>query len=151
VRPDHAICGFHSATLSEEGYEETARLVGGLMGFTQVGAEGNRFRYAAPGGGPGSLVDLLCAPDGQAAWRADFAQAGLNPTPVIDRTYFHSVYFREPGGVLFELATDPPGFTVDEPGERLGERLMLPEWLERHRADIERVLPRLTRSTDAGR
>jgi len=62
---------------------------------------------------------------------------------VIDRQYFHSVYFREPGGVLFELATDPPGFTIDEPAERLGEGLMLPPQYEPHRAEIETVLPPL--------
>jgi glyoxalase family protein len=73
--------------------------------------------------------------------REQVVQAGLQPTPVIDRQYFHSVYFREPAGVLFELATDPPGFTIDEPAERLGERLMLPPTYEPHRAEIEAVLP----------
>src|SRR5213075_2966675 len=68
-------------------------------------------------------------------------RAGLQPTPVIDRNYFHSVYFREPGGVLYELATTPPGFTVDEPIEHLGERLMLPAQYEPNRAQIEAVLP----------
>src|SRR5207253_10600214 len=68
-------------------------------------------------------------------------QAGLEPSPVIDRNYFHSVYFREPGGVLFELATDPPGFVIDEPVARLGERLMLPRQYEAHRAEIEAILP----------
>jgi glyoxalase family protein len=67
-------------------------------------------------------------------------------TPVIDRVYFHSIYFREPGGVLFEIATDPPGFLIDEPIDHLGERLMLPSWLEESRSDLERALPRLTRS-----
>ena len=66
----------------------------------------------------------------------------LQVTPVQDRTYFHSIYFREPGGVLFELATDPPGFGLDEPAETLGEELRIPEWLEPHRASIEaRLLP----------
>jgi glyoxalase family protein len=64
---------------------------------------------------------------------------------VIDRTYFHSIYFREPGGILFEIATDPPGFTVDEPASRLGERLMLPAWLETERRQVERGLPVLSR------
>lgn len=62
-------------------------------------------------------------------------------TPVIDRVYFRSIYFREPGGVLFEIATDSPGFAVDEPEERLGSRLVLPPWLERERASLEKVLP----------
>ena len=67
-------------------------------------------------------------------------------TPIIDRVYFHSIYFREPGGVLFEIATDPPGFATDEAVDHLGERLMLPPWLEGSRVDLERRLPRLTRS-----
>src|SRR2546422_1114596 len=73
--------------------------------------------------------------------RERVTRAGLEPTPVIDRNYFHSVYFREPGGVLFELATDPPGFAIDEPVTRLGERLMLPRQYEAHRAEIEAILP----------
>jgi len=67
-------------------------------------------------------------------------------TPIVDRVYFHSIYFPEPGGVLFEIATDPPGFAIDEPVEHLGERLMLPPWLEPSRRDLELRLPRLTRS-----
>jgi glyoxalase family protein len=67
----------------------------------------------------------------------------MNATPVIDRTYFHSVYFREPGGVLFEIATNPPGFTIDEKVEELGTHLMLPRWLESVRKDLEKVLPRV--------
>src|SRR5213076_647499 len=77
----------------------------------------------------------------QLGMRERVTQAGLEPTPVIDRNYFHSVYFREPGGVLFELATDPPGFAIDEPVARLGERLMLPRQYEAHRAEIEAILP----------
>jgi len=77
----------------------------------------------------------------QIALRNRIHELGANPTPVIDRAYFHSVYFHEPGGVLFEIATDPPGFTVDEPVERLGERLMLPAHLESYRSQIERRLP----------
>jgi glyoxalase family protein len=166
VAAAHAICGFHSATLSEEGYEETAKLVSGALGFEQIGTEGNRYRYAAPGNGAGAIVDVLCAPDGhfgrqgagtvhhiafraaddaeQIARRADLVAAGLNVTPVIDRAYFHSIYFREPGGILFEIATDPPGFAIDEAREHLGERLMLPKRLEPRRAEIERALPPLT-------
>jgi glyoxalase family protein len=69
--------------------------------------------------------------------------AGLNVSPVIDRNYFHSIYYREPGGVLFEIATDPPGFAVDELAGALGSKLMLPEWLEPHRAVLEATLPPL--------
>ncbi len=161
----NAITGFHSATLSEEGYEQTARLLEETMGMTFVGSEGNRFRYRA-GTGAGSLVDIVCSPDGrpgrlgtgtvhhiawrtandaqQLAWRRDLVQHGYNVSPVMDRTYFHSIYYREPGGVLFEIATDPPGFALDEPLDRLGERLMLPPQYEPARAELERVLPRLT-------
>jgi glyoxalase family protein len=110
-----------------------------------------------------NIVDILCLPNAQygmigvgtvhhVAWRtpsdeqqkmlrASIVKAGLNATPIIDRTYFHSVYFREPGGVLFEIATNPPGFTVDEKLEEIGTHLMLPKWLESVRKDLERALP----------
>ena len=169
VDREHAICGFHSATLSEEGYEQTARLLTETMKFSLVGNEGNRSRYKAGGGAPGATVDLLCTPDGrvgrlgtgtvhhiawrtpddaqQLQWRKELARLGYNVTPVIDRNYFHSIYYREPGGVLFEIATDPPGFAIDEPQEHLGERLMLPREYERQRPTLERVLPSLTLPT----
>jgi glyoxalase family protein len=165
VDPEHAICGFHSATLSEEGYEQTARLLTDTMGFAAAGQEGNRYRYQAAAGGAGGFVDVLCAPAGrpgrlgvgtvhhiawrtadesqQLEWRRDLARRGHNVTPVIDRTYFKSIYYREPGGVLFEIATDPPGFAADEPKEQLGTRLMLPHQYEPARAAIERMLPPL--------
>jgi catechol 2,3-dioxygenase-like lactoylglutathione lyase family enzyme len=166
VAAEHAICGFHSATLSEEGYEQTARLLTATMGFALAGSEGNRFRYQTERGGAGGIVDLLCSPDGrsgrlgtgtvhhiawrtpddaqQVEWRSTLARLGYNVTPVIDRNYFHSIYYREPGGVLFEIATDPPGFAIDESREHLGERLMLPRQYESDRAALERVLPRLS-------
>lgn len=170
VASEHAIGGFHGATLSVEGYEKTAKLLADVMGLQYVGTENNRYRYTVGAGEePGSIVDVLCAPDGrfgrpgagtvhhiawrtpddaeQVRWRADLVGGGYNVTPVMDRCYFHSIYFREPGGVLFEIATDPPGFATDEPRQHLGERLMLPDWLESDRADIERRLPRLTRPT----
>lgn len=165
VPPEHALRGFHSVTLSEEGYERTARLLTEVMGFQAEGGEGNRFRHRAGEGGAASIVDLLCEPDRrrgrlgagvvhhvafrtpddeqQQAWRARLAEAGRDVTPVMDRNYFRSVYFREPGGVLFEIATDPPGFTRDEPLEELGAGLRLPEWLEPRRAELERSLPQL--------
>ncbi|MBX5496260.1 MAG: VOC family protein, partial [Bryobacteraceae bacterium] len=77
----------------------------------------------------------------QVLWRS--ALQSYNVTPVIDRKYFHSIYFREPGGVLFEIATDPPGFAVDEPAEALGSRLQLPPWLEPRRAELEARLPKV--------
>ena len=77
----------------------------------------------------------------QLVWHERLVDLGYNVTPVIDRTYFHSIYFREPGGVLFEIATDPPGFTLDESLEELGNHLRLPPWLEPRRSQIEEVLP----------
>jgi glyoxalase family protein len=79
----------------------------------------------------------------QLAKRGEIEGQGVDITPVIDRQYFHSVYFREPGGVLFEIATDPPGFTIDEPAAELGTHLKLPPFYERSRSEIERVLPPL--------
>jgi glyoxalase family protein len=163
VDREHAICGFHSATLSEEGYEQTARLLTETMRFSLVGNEGDRFRYQASSGGAAATVDLLCKPAGrvgrlgtgtvhhiawrtpddaqQLQWRTELVRLGYNVTPVIDRNYFHSIYYREPGGVLFEIATDPPGFAIDEPHEQLGERLMLPRQYESQRPTLERILP----------
>jgi catechol 2,3-dioxygenase-like lactoylglutathione lyase family enzyme len=161
---EQAIRGFQSITISEEGYEDTARLLTKVMGFKVVGNERNRFRYrAGTGDGFASTVDLLCVPDAhhgsmgagvvhhvafrtpddveQTAWRNEIVSKGFNVSPVMDRTYFHSIYYREPGGVLFEIATDNPGFTADEPAEQLGTKLRLPPWLEPDRAVIERVLP----------
>jgi len=162
---EHAIHGFHRVTLWVEGGDPTEQVLVHTLGLRPVSQDGGTRRYAAGDGGPGMLVDVRSIggfPRGvggagtvhHVAWRVadDAAQlelreqvihAGLDPTPVIDRQYFHSVYFREPGGVLFALATDPPGFTIDEPAERLGEGLMLPPQYEAHRAEIETVLPPL--------
>jgi glyoxalase family protein len=168
----HAVCGFHSATLSEEGYEKTAALLFEVMGLTLVGSEANRYRYAA-GDRPGAIVDVLCTPDGrpgrlgggtvhhiafrtpddarQATWRTTLVERGYNVSPIMDRNYFHSIYFREPGGILFEIATDPPGFAIDESTEHLGEHLKLPRWLEPQRAIIEARLPPLVRGASTVR
>ncbi len=159
------ITGFHAVTLSESGYEATANLLVNSFGYRAAGSEGSRFRYQAEGDAPGRIVDLLCQPDGrrgtlgsgsvhhvafrahseaeQLEWRAALAQAGHNVTPVLDRQYFESIYFREPGGVLFEIATDPPGFTVDEAPDALGHSLKLPPSLEFERREIEAILPKL--------
>lgn len=164
VPPQQAIRGFRGVTLAEEGYEHTARLLTEVMGFRAAGSEGNRFRYRAAGDdGLAGTVDLLCVPDArrgsmgagvvhhvafrtpddeqQGAWWQTLIARGYNVSPVMDRQYFRSIYYREPGGVLFEIATDPPGFTADEQPEELGMRLMLPPWLEPHRSQIERSLP----------
>lgn len=163
VPPDCAIRGFHHVTLSENGYERTASLLTDTLGFTRVQEQGARFRYAASGGLPGTIVDLICVPEGRAGrvavgtvhhvawrtptdeqqvkWRKTIRDLQYNVTPVIDRTYFHSIYFHEPGGVLFEIATDPPGFAVDEPADKIGSSLVLPKWLESGRSELERILP----------
>jgi glyoxalase family protein len=165
IPPEHALCGFHGATLSLEAEEQTGAILSKLMGARLESSEGNRFRYTL-GNGPGrARIDLLCLPDGRSgtggtgtvhhiAWRTpddasqvaartELLSAGLNVSPVIDRNYFHSIYYREPGGVLFEIATDPPGFSVDESPDALGSKLMLPEWLEPHRSALEARLPPL--------
>lgn len=164
VPADQAIRGFHSVTLSEEGYEHTARMLTDVMGYTRAGESGNRFRFlAAPGKGLACYVDVLCSPDAphgrlgtgivhHVAFRVadDAAEGamlsvlnagGANVSPVMDRVYFHSIYYREPGGVLFEIATDVPGFTQDEPVDKLGQKLQLPPWLEKHRDQIQAALP----------
>jgi len=159
-----AIRGFHSATLGEDGMERTAALLTETMGFRAGGEERNRFRFTIGEGGASKIVDVLCSPDSaearmgagsihhiawrtpddaqQASWRDELAKLRYNVSPIMDRTYFHSIYFREPGGVLFEIATDPPGMAIDEP-DGLGSGLRLPEWLESNREEIERRLPRL--------
>ena len=164
VSPDYALAGFHSVTIAEEGYENTAKLLTDVMGFTSIGNEQNRFRYQAAGNNQcAAVVDLLCAPDArhgntgagvvhhiafrtpddaaQKTWHTKLAAKGFNVSPVMDRTYFHSIYYREPGGVLFEIATCNPGFTIDEPASQLGSTLMLPKWLEPHRSEILRIVP----------
>jgi glyoxalase family protein len=158
----NAIRGFHSATLVVPKREKTEALLADTFGFEPAGDDGGRRRFRAASGGPGALVDVVESHDGHAelgagsvhhiAWRtrdddsqADWlhalARQKLHVTPVQDRQYFHSIYFREPGGVLFEIATDPPGFALDESPERLGHELKLPEWLEPMRDRIERSLP----------
>lgn len=163
VPVDFAIRGFHHVTLSENGYERTASLLASTLGFKRIQEQGARFRYAASDGLPGTMVDLICAPEGrpgrvavgtvhhvawrtptneqQGKWREIIRDLQYNVTPIIDRTYFHSIYFREPGGVLFEIATDPPGFAVDEPADKIGSSLVLPSWLESERSELGRILP----------
>jgi len=163
VPAEHAIRGLHGVTLLEEGDELTDRLLRETLGFEQLGQEGQSQRYATPDAGPGLRVEVRTAsnlqpgivavgtvhhvafrvPDDrtQLALRATLAGLRYDVTPVLDRQYFHSIYFREPGGVLFEIATDPPGFTTDESPQELGAHLKLPPWLEPHRREIERALP----------
>jgi glyoxalase family protein len=164
VSAEHAVHGFHSVSAALEGYERTARLLTETFGYRLIDESENRFRFAsADDSASGRIIDLLCQPDTamgrvaagsvhhiafrakddaeQLRWREHLVDLGYNVTPVMDRDYFHSIYFREPGGVLFEIATDPPGFTLDEKLEELGTHLRLPRWLESARSQIEQILP----------
>jgi glyoxalase family protein len=167
VPAEHALRGFHSVSLSLDDGEDTARLLTATLGFAHAGDAGNRSRFiAAGGGGTGGIIDLVQTPNArpgrlgagsvhhialrtpddaqQLAWREKLTRLGYGVSPVMDRTYFHSIYFREPGGVLFEIATDPPGFIADESVEELGSRLRLPSWMESSRGCIEEILPKIT-------
>jgi glyoxalase family protein len=166
VPAEHAIRGFHGVTLLLESATKTAAILTDVFGFREVAREGSVIRFAAQGDVQGSIVDIYEAKGflrghqgvgsvHHIAFRAvDDAEQGrmaqklvsahgLHPTEQRDRNYFRSIYFREPGGVLFEIATDIPGFAVDEPVESLGHALKLPAFLERHRKEIENVLPDL--------
>lgn len=166
VPRERAIRGFHSVTLTQNKLEATARLLIDTMGYRRTGEAGSRFRLMTGKEGLGTIVDVLHTPDqphgnvaagtvhhvafrvgdddAQRTWQKRIADLRLDVTSILDRQYFRSVYFREPGGVLFELATDPPGFTLDEPVEELGTGLKLPPWLEGDRDRIEETLPRVT-------
>jgi glyoxalase family protein len=163
VPAERQIRGLHGARMRERSLDATTGFLAAALGFRQVGSEGGWHRWAV-GGGSGTFVDIAEAPGEQRgawgvgaihhlAWRVDDEEHQLavrgqiesfvQPTPVIDRFWFKSVYFREPGGVLLELATEGPGFAVDEDPRHLGEALVLPPWLEPDRDEIEAVLPKL--------
>ena len=164
VPAEHAVRGFHGVTLWEESLEETAGLLTRRFGFHKLGQEDNLHRYAAHAG-PGGVVDIQVAENfwpgvpgagtvhhvafwleddaAEQALRKELLEDGLAPTPAINRQYFRSVYFREPGGVLFEVATDPPGFTADEKVDELGTTLKLPPQYEEMRERLEATLPPL--------
>lgn len=165
VPMDQQIRGFHGATAWVRHAEPTARLLTEVFGLEAVAAEGNRTRYGLPGKKDGTHFDLVEDPSlpparhgagtvHHLAWRvpddathattrAAIEGAGFSVTPIIDRQYFHSIYLRDPNGLLFEVATDNPGFTVDEPLDELGAHLHLPPQYEPHRATIEAALPPL--------
>lgn len=165
VPVEHSIRGVYSVTLWQESCDLTGKLLTDSFGFDPVREQASIFRYAANGRGLGSVVDLRCVPglwagtmgagtvhhvafrapddDAQLRVRNELVAKGYNVTPQMNRDYFHSIYFREPGGVLFEVATDPPGFTIDESLDRLGRSLKLPEWLEPRRFEIEALLPNI--------
>lgn len=165
VAAEHAVRGFSGITLYLNDTEPTARVLEEVFGLTLAGSETSRQRYVAKNAVLGASIDLHHAPGAlpgttgsgtlhHIAFRAsdDLQQdamaerargLGLRPTEQLNRQYFRSVYFREPGGVLFEIATDDPGFTIDEPVEALGSTLKLPVWLEARRSEIENSLPKL--------
>ena len=163
VKANAATKGFYNVTLTLKTIKATAEILTDVFGYEQLKQEGDRYRFITGAIEGAAVIDLLEAP-GMAAghnaagtshhiafrvkdeniqmeFREKIAGRGLNPTPKIDRDYFYSVYFREPGGVLFELATENPGFTVDETLTELGSHLKLPKQFEPARKQIEKVLP----------
>jgi glyoxalase family protein len=169
IPAEHALRGFQGVTLLIENADRTGAILSDVFGFERVGQEGSIIRFRAPHAREGAVVDIYEAKGflpgrlgrgsvHHIAFRAvdDAEQAemvrkltenhAMRPTEQRDRNYFRSVYFREPGGILFEIATDIPGFAVDEPVATLGQALKLPEFLEPHRKEIEGVLPSLERA-----
>lgn len=163
VPEEHAIRGFNGVTLSLTDVERTVILLTDQMEHRLIDRKDNRYRYSA-GGSRGGFVDVVSLPDGQNGlsgagtvhhvafatdndntqleFRDKLLSGGMvHPTRVADRQYFHSIYFREPGGVLFEAATCDIGFTLDESVDNLGESLKLPPWEEKNRSSIEKYLP----------
>lgn len=166
IHADYAIRGFHHSNLSVQDAESTARVLTKLLGFEFHGQESEYLRFRHNLNDSGQIIDIqqndsatltgrmgkgiihhiafrVPDEDSQNEVREKILEAGLNPTAVIDRQYFKSVYFREPNGILFEIATDEPGFLIDEERDHLGENLRLPGWHESRRDEIEQRLPEL--------
>ncbi|TWV98723.1 ring-cleaving dioxygenase [Chitinophaga pinensis] len=165
VKAAHATKGFHSIVLNLRSIGPTANILTDVLGYKFLAQEGNRHRFITDAVQEAAIVDLIESPKESAGkggggtnhhvafrvandevlmqFRDKVLKKGLNITQKINRDYFYSLYFREPGGVLFELATNNPGFTVDEPLDQLGQHLKLPVQYESIRADIEKVLPAL--------
>ena len=165
VPAEYAIRGFHSSTLAVTDAAPTAAVLTNQMGYTQQAQDGHRIRYTVAAGGPGTYVDVTTDPAiprglngagtihhvafrtpddaSQVAARKTLLENSLHVSPVIDRAYFKSIYYREPNGVLFEIATDQPGFAIDESVETLGTKLSLPPHLEAYRTEIEAGLPKI--------
>lgn len=173
VPADRQVLGLHSVRLWERDLDATARFLTGVLGFVDLGVEDEWAAFGFGEGGSGRYVEIRELPDSDrgrwgtggvhhVAWRVPDDETELDvreridrarrrPTEVIDRFWFRSVYFLEPGGVLFELATDGPGFTVDEDPATLGEHLVLPPWLEPQRSEIEAALPPLKPAAESAR
>ena len=167
VPAEHSLRGFHSVTGALENTAKTAKLLTEVFGYQSAGEEGNRQRFqSAVGQSPGKTIDLLTLPgtgratsgvgsvhhiafrakndEEQQEWRKYLVGLGYHVSQVMDRTYFHSIYFKEPGGILFEIATDPPGFLLDESQDELGRNLKLPPDVEQVRDRIEAALEPIT-------
>jgi glyoxalase family protein len=167
IAEENLLHGFDSVTLWLDEVEPTALILTTVLGYQFIGQEGSRYRYLSNLQGPGRIVDIVHQPNGvnaqfgagsihhiafraatdsdQQHFRDALVEIGNATTQVLDRQYFHSIYFRTPGGVLFEIATDPPGFTTDESLSDLGTALKLPPWLEPQRNQIEEMLPPIQR------
>jgi glyoxalase family protein len=165
IKSEVATKGFHNVTLTLRRAEPTVAVLTDILGYHLLKQEGNHYRFITDSIDNANIIDLVIAPDEPVGlnaggtnhhvafrvkddnilmdYREKISRKGLNITPKIDRDYFFSLYFREPGGVLFELATDNPGFTRDEPLNELGSHLKLPKQYESARAEIEKVLPEL--------
>lgn len=170
IPPEHAIRSFHGVTLDVPDPEASARFLTDLLGYRQLFEDDSRLRLRTDQAEVGSVIDIVRAgsvapgrmgrgsvhhvafrardDEEQQRWRKTLAAAGIPVTAVQDRQYFRSIYFHEPGGVLFEIATDTPGFTVDEPEDELGRSVKLPHWLEARRAELESRLPPLAMRED---
>ena len=166
IESDAAIRGLHAVTLTVHDAQRSVRFLREVLGFEAVNEERDRTRLAVGGDAPGHIVEVVEARDAaparnglgtvhhvafavadaaeQLRAREELLRLGVQVTPVMDRQYFRSIYFREPGGVLYEIATVPPGFTIDEPVPQLGSALKLPPWEEPNRAEIETRLPRVS-------
>jgi glyoxalase family protein len=165
VNADQATRGFYNVTLTLRSIDATAKVLTDILGYRLLSQEGNRYRFITDSIETASLIDLLEEPDKktgrntagtnhhiafrvrdeatQMSYREKVLEKGMQITHQINRDYFYSLYFREPGGVLFEIATDNPGFTVDEPLAELGSHLKLPKQYESARSEIEKSLPAL--------
>lgn len=162
IPAEHAIRGLHSVELSERSIDPTASMLEGLLGMRVASEEAGRANFEMASGQSGAKVEVLggvkqtglqaggtvhhvafSAPDlsTMEKWQMELLEKGVQVTQILDRQYFKSIYFREPGGVLFEIATDDPGFAIDEPLLELGKKLKLPPWLEPNREQIEANLP----------
>jgi glyoxalase family protein len=166
IPQEYALSGFHSVTLWVDNLKPTSDLLINQMGYQAVGQEENRYRFVGDKNSLGNIVDIVHRPnkmqagfgagsihhiafrvptdEKQLEYQSALGQVGFNVTSVMDRSYFHSIYFREHGGVLFEIATDTPGFLIDEDKNFLGETLKLPEWFEPNRTQIEQSVAPLT-------